>query len=446
MKEVAVDIDGQGSNISVIVVINVEEEEEVSTVKNKEQEQQQPRPLHSRQWLIDRTQGTSHHDRPPLSCCWVPALVRRFPRVLEQNGCCESIGAVGFAKAIGENRTRRRRFMTVSAVCNVIGFLLTILACLAMSTNYSILTAFSFTNGHIQSSIGNADNSNSNSFDFKPVKMALGLRAVATENIWIKNSYNNNRYSYQQQSQATVYTFDEFCDLPQHDLSRFFPPGSCESCRDVSSTLMISLAISLLAYIPALFTSFGRMYYNYDVNCRKTLALVTTLLSFGMALKTVLGYKNNCYSDAYQVQVPLNVTVTTTQQQQQHVTSSNEAVVTAMFDWNGGLGLLCLFLAMGLKLLEITLHALLPSPSIARNRHEQAAYEQQKQEKLQQQQEQQQHQEQYINNNNNKRQSQNQPTTLMVSDNEGDEENENNKIPGTDEHPSNTIMEQRGCP
>jgi hypothetical protein len=44
-------------------------------------------------------------------------------------------------------------------------------------------------------------------------------------------------------------------------------------------------------------------------------------------------------------------------------------------EWNAGVGFLCLVVAMALKILELTLHLILPSPSTARNQHEQAAYE-----------------------------------------------------------------------
>jgi multidrug transporter EmrE-like cation transporter len=352
-----------------------------------------------RQWLIDRTLGTSQvsendnndddearragdDGRPPLPCCWVPACVGRCPRVLEQNCFCECMGSIGFKKALGENRVRRRRIMMVSAIFNAVGFVLTLLSCLAMSTNYGVLTAFSFTNGRIQDSVvgttsnNNANattNENNNSLEFRPINMALGLRAVATENM--------RSFRYNETGQD-VYTFDEFCDFPQQAIaSAYFPTDKCKSCRDVSSTLMISLGISLLAYIPSMSTSFSRMYYNYDVNCRKTLAIFTTALSFCLALKTIIGYKNNCYSAFYDVQIPLDLQDREVVAQQDASNSTQEGVVTVSMEWNGGVGLLCLVVAMVLKILELTLHLILPSPSIARSRHEQAAYESKRQNK-----------------------------------------------------------------
>jgi hypothetical protein len=351
-----------------------------------------------RQWLIDRTLGNSQVSengeeearRPPLSCCWAPVCVGHCPRVFEQNLCCEAMGSIGFQKALGENRVRRRRIMTVSAICNATGFILTLLSCLAMSTNYNTLTAFSFTNGHIQSTTTTmtteqSENNNNLEEEFRPMTMALGLRAVATENL------RSFRYN---ETGTAVYTFDEFCNLAEQANNRsetttttttsYFPTDDkCHSCRDVSSTLMISLGVSLLAYIPSMSTSFSRMYYNYDVNCRKTLAIFTTALSFLMAFKTIRGYKDNCYSAFYDVQIPLDMQhktfVTASSQLENGAADEDEEIVTVALEWNAGLGFLCLLVAMALKILELTLHLILPSPSIARNRHEQAAYESKRQ-------------------------------------------------------------------
>jgi hypothetical protein len=354
-----------------------------------------PPPHHRphRQWLNDRTRGTSQvsendelHHRPPLPCCWVPVCVGRCPRVFEQNLFCDAMGSIGFQNAFGENRTRRRRIMTLSAIFNAVGFILTLLSCLAMSTKYNILTAFSFTNGHVQSSsVGTTPPEGENNLEFRPITMALGLRAVATENL------RSFRYN---ETGPAVYTFDEFCNLTLQANNRsssstnttttYFPINDkCHSCRDVSSSLMISLAFSLCVYIPSMSMSFSRMYYNYDVNCRKTLALFTTALSFCLALKTFLGYKNNCYSAFSAVQIPLDMhdrTVIAATQQQQDTAAADDEVVTVALEWSGGVGVWCLVVAMALKMVELVLHLIVPSPSIARNRHEPADYEVKRQE------------------------------------------------------------------
>lgn len=293
-----------------------------------------------------------------------PPILNRFPRVLEQNVCCEAMGACGF-RQLGQSRMSRRNLMILSLTANFVGFILTLLSCLALSQNFNILTAFPFTSGHVHISEINQVAGGGvpvrrrwDDDEPVPVNIAVGLRAAAM------------MFADDEPSDGVVYTFDQFCAQKAGDvvLANYFPPSSCKDCKDYSAGMAAGLLLSLLAYIPSMMNAFTRMYYHYDVNCIKTFAMIRVVFSLAMALNTMLNYRSHCFTYFYRGSIAV-------QNIDNSSSSSSSSVLVVDFDWVIGLGAICLTVASGLNVVEFIAHAILPSPTIARSRQEQAAYE-----------------------------------------------------------------------
>mmetsp|Transcript_31548 Transcript_31548/g.94405 ORF Transcript_31548/g.94405 Transcript_31548/m.94405 type:complete len:268 (-) Transcript_31548:268-1071(-) len=250
--------------------------------------------------------------------------------------------------------------MRIGFVTQFAGMLLTAVSCFAISTNYEILSSLGFTRGIIM-----ATNFTS------PIEISIGLRAVAI------NNPNPGRVG------AVVVSFDEFCTLTpksayhkenmQFDgkkLSDYLNPEHCGECAAVSGSMVVSLFLSVITYLPTLFTDILRMYPNYDANCQKAFGFIFAFFSLGMAINTWFKYRNNCVNSFYDGLVP--------QDAQGLVLAkayADEAVSWYDFDWTEGPGLICLLVATYLKIIDIVCHFLLPTPSITRDHREQAEYE-----------------------------------------------------------------------
>ena len=106
-------------------------------------------------YLIDRTKGKVKvlkddddentpqgpkdvADKPPLSCCYVPPPVYYCAPLVAQNVICETYGRIGCCGA-------RRRLLT-----NGISLVLRIMACLAISLQFDLLSSFAFSVGSVR--------------------------------------------------------------------------------------------------------------------------------------------------------------------------------------------------------------------------------------------------------------------------------------------------------
>jgi hypothetical protein len=134
--------------------------------------------------------------------------------------------------------------------------------------------------------------------------------------------------------------------------------------------MVATLLVSVVTYLPSIFTNITRMYLNYDVNCQKNFAILTTAFSLLLSLSTVLNYKNNCFDKFYDGTVIFDENRTVVDDP-----DSDKAFASVDFSWTGGAGLTCLVVATVIKIVDILVHVALPSPSITRNREEQANYE-----------------------------------------------------------------------
>lgn len=271
------------------------------------------------------------------------------------NKCCEGVGRLGSRIIRDPNTSKwRRRLMQASVVTNFCAAALTMTACFAISTNFEILQHLPFSTGRIsltnlrredESLIGEVVTTTAN----------IGLQAVAYSDVF----FASNRQ---------VYIFDDFCDYNGTGLERFILPQDCNTCSDVSASLIFSLAVSVFPFIPSMITSVIRMYSNYDINCLKFFGVFVTGISMAMSMYTYLAYRHQCFFAFFEGDLYFTENLT-------HVANESEATFKATVAWFPGNALICILFATGLMCVDILLHLLLPSPSMARNHDEQEAYE-----------------------------------------------------------------------
>jgi len=131
--------------------------------------------------------------------------------------------------------------------------------------------------------------------------------------------------------------------------------------------------ISFITCIPPISTDIRRMYASYDVNCQKFLGLLTGLISTITMLVACLSYNQSCFASFYDGTIPyyLNGTVVPGGRYPQ----TGVPLGFVDFQWKAGNGLICVYVAIALKLFNIVLLAALPTPTITRDKDEQAQYE-----------------------------------------------------------------------
>jgi hypothetical protein len=196
-------------------------------------------------WLLDRTRGNSRPDvgnKPPFFLCWVPFPVHSFANVFEQNSFCEAIGKVGCVDH--DDPTIRKRVLIFGLTANLFAFFTTVFACFAISEDFDVVRATAFSSGQVKVL----------ATDILQANIDIGLRGVAFENF---------------QSLATnvplgqrFIGFDDFCGLIDSGLERYLDPAECDSCANVSNSLVRFLVTSLFLIIPSLTTDVLRMWPN----------------------------------------------------------------------------------------------------------------------------------------------------------------------------------------
>lgn len=243
--------------------------------------------------------------------------------------------------------------MQASVVTNFCAAALTVAACFAISTKFEILQHLPFSTGRI--SLTNLRSEDESLGEVVTTVADIGLQAVA---------YNDVFFAHDRQ----VYMFDDFCDYNGTGLERFILPQDCSTCSDVSASLIFSLTVSVFPFFPSMITSVIRMYSNYDINCLKFFGVFATGVSMALSMYTYLAYRHQCFFAFFEGDLYFTENLT-------QVANESEATFKATVAWLPGNALICILFATGLMCVDILLHLLLPSPTMARNHDEQEAYE-----------------------------------------------------------------------
>ena len=372
-----------------------EEEEE----EEEEQQQQQeaaaaaaavsdgPGPIHDRPCLwnvfcclvpcLDETQ-----EAPPHCLCRVPPCVARYPGLLEQNACCRRLGQVGWHECFKTHHVRRRRLFSIGLFFNIIALALTICASLAGFKDYDLLTRTSFARGHavVQNSTTSSQTSTRT-----VLTLNIGFRAIAVD----------DPYSIVGGNQVLL--FDTYCDndnlgLGDNGLALRdeLEHGICGDCVQSSRGFILACLFNIVVICRNILSDFTRMYPKYDLNCPNLMGSLMSTLSVFLGLFTIFTYQERCLFNIDAEVVGTNFTsrddsTNTTLESSSSpglfessttTTGEDPLPLVVTFDWWRGPGLTYLGIATVLRLVDALCNYIVPTPTITRNRHEQADYEQ----------------------------------------------------------------------
>jgi hypothetical protein len=267
---------------------------------------------------------------------------------MEESVCCKVLGRIGLIRP--ENEKARFWLLHVGFIANLIAFVLTLYSALAISDDYDTLRAASF------SKIGVTE---PNSPLETIIQLDVGLRAAAL--------------NLPHTEQKIVINFDEFCDLPSESLKLFLDDTDveCSRCEDISTSMVVSVIVSVITFIPSFSTDILRMYSNYDVNCQKVFSTLFAAVTLLLSLNTLLKYNQSCFAAFYSGKVPFDQNITLIQDD----AAATNAAFLVDFDWSMGPGLACLYAGTVSKAVDIVFNLLVPSPTITRDHKEQWDYE-----------------------------------------------------------------------
>ena len=299
------------------------------------------------------------------------------PSVVEDNVVCKKWGSIGCIDPEKDGEPRRIVLMRIGFFFNFVAFLLTLFAC----------TSIHIGGGKaIQSAaFSSCDVSEVENFFTNVATIDIGLRGVALQTPALRDNFDASDIQDRQpllnvDGGLQVITFDEFCVQGQNgpNIDLYVKDGQCEACQDISNSLVSSIIMSTISFVPTLSTDILRMYYNYDVNCQKFFATVLSFFTMIMSINTLVQYSTLCFDSFYEGTIPLNDDLSVIRDDEANPSSSPSLPTFVLhFDWHMGPGLICLYLGTILKVIDIAVNILLPTPTITRNADEQEEYEQQ---------------------------------------------------------------------
>lgn len=202
-----------------------------------------------RRYVFDRCDGKSDyrdHWKPPCAMFYVPMPVKWFPDLLEQNPIMEYVGKLGCVRPY--DYLSRKIIFSVATLCQLVAFGMTFVAAMAISKDYDILQATSFTHG--QAALFANDTSVRPGMIFD-----MGLLGVAVE-----------QESRADGNTERVLRWDDFCDEFSEGFEKYWDYDACNECGQQSKTLVGSMLMSLLFSIPTFTTDILRFYPDYDVS------------------------------------------------------------------------------------------------------------------------------------------------------------------------------------
>lgn len=226
-----------------------------------------------------------------------------------------------------------------------------IFSCLAIGDDYQLLKTASFRKLTVKEITGKFN---------RTVEINIGLTAAT-----IDNAFNPDI------GDKAVITFDHFCDAKGFGLENYMNVENCNACNEVSKGMVTSSIISVVSFLPTIFTDILRMYSGYDVNCQKCFGTVIAFVSIISALSTIQSYTASCSDKFYNGIVVLDSDFNALPLDEDPATG--EYFIEYDHTWN--IGFTLLVAGTLIKFFDIIFHILIATPTITRNRQEQEEYE-----------------------------------------------------------------------
>jgi len=256
--------------------------------------------------------------------------------VIESNFVCRSCGRLGLQAA----RDFRKPLMISAAAVNFLGCILSIFAAVGLASSYGGLMFGHWVYGEI-------------TIVDMPLKMYLGV----SSRVFVVECASDDCISFLSGTDFTDEGDNIYAKEEDITCSNSFGSDAimdmCEECKEnlyAESTLILGI----ITYWPTILTDFQRSTEFGDVNCQKFFGIFTGLLSTFMSLSAISAYADACYSS-----LPTSVDVDV----------DGVITYTGLIDisWSMGGCFGCLIAATFLKLIDVAIHIIVPTPP---SRHE----------------------------------------------------------------------------
>ena len=218
----------------------------------------------------------------------------------EANSCCKLIGTCG----LSVTDQRRKHCMYFAALTTTIGILLSFVAVLSLNASFEVIQSTAWTSGAIER--------NGTRF-----QIYVGLQSAAVRSI-----------------RGTIST-ETIIDWKTTECEDLLFSEACSSCREVALSTGTPSIVAIVTGFPQLFTNLLRSLSDQDVRCQKTFGIITGCWGFFSTLVALNAFAFSCRRslDAHPGQ-----------------------------EWFIGPGLALATIACFFKIIDVTIHSLVPVP------------------------------------------------------------------------------------
>jgi hypothetical protein len=252
--------------------------------------------------------------------------------VIESNLVCRSCGRLG----VQATQEFRRPLMVAGSLVNFVGCILSIFAAIGMASSYGGLVFGHWVYGEI-------------TVDDWPLKMYLGV----SSRVFAVECASDGCISFATGADFTdegsnIYAKEQDDETCSNSFGSAAITSMCEECKD-NQFSESTLILGVITYWPTILTNFQRSTEFGDVNCQKFLGIFTNVLGFFTSLSALSAYADACYSS-----LPTSVDIV--------IAGDNAYAGTADISWSMGGCFGCLIAATFLRLIDLAIHIVVPTP------------------------------------------------------------------------------------
>jgi len=241
---------------------------------------------------------------------------------IEFSWCCMKFGSLGLEGA----RKHRKRLMAAGAILNSFAMILSVIAAIGgLSGGASTIRALPWVQGKISEGAGR-------NIEVYMNMVARVSRLDCKNDVLCSSTAASSGFTHKGSGVYETYYTNEVCGNTRgfHEV--------CKKCRSKSLS-SFTLIMAIITNLPSITTNLQRATLFGDVNCQATMGVVSNALGFFSTIASLLAYRSACMMD-----LPTKISSTT-------------------LKWDMGIGFRCLIVATILKLFDMTLHLLLPTPA-----------------------------------------------------------------------------------
>lgn len=265
---------------------------------------------------------------------------------VETSTCCRAVGGIGLSCA----SSNRKPLMTCGAIINTLSLVLTLMGSLALSDSASMTKSWSWVQatGHVREVELKSYAGVSAKVDIIDCSGAKDP-AACTANLVGQDFVEQGKHKFER-----VMSFDShecgggdkikavFSQLsPEQQASWKQLKDQCEKCKDKAITES-TLILSMVTVLPSIATNLQRATKFGDINCQAFVGSVTATFSFLSSMMSMVKYAQACRKE-----MPESIAV---------------GVDEIKMTWKMGPGFLCVLLGTVIKVIDILIHCLVPTP------------------------------------------------------------------------------------